>query len=221
MVTKEGIQAVIFDLDGLMIDSERLALEVWRDFLAEYGKELTLADYRKLIGTESLSSAQFVRQRTGIGLEAEAIVEEHWRRLTIMITKKGEPMAGLHALIRALQARGLSLAVASNSRRDYVERALVTCRIENSFRCVVSADQVARGKPAPDVYLAAATCLNIPPDRCLALEDTPIGLRSALDAGMRCVVVPNQDLDGEDFTGAYSVFNSLVALREALDMVLQ
>lgn len=221
MVTENGIQAIIFDLDGLMINSESLAVDVWRDFLGEYGKELTPADHQKLIGAESLPSAQFVKQRTGIELNAEEILEKFWRRLTIMIAKKGEPMAGLHALIRALQARGLSLAVASNSRHDYVKSALVSIGLGEMFRCVFSADQVAKGKPAPDVYLAAAACLNILPNRCLALEDSPIGLRSALDAGMRCVVVPNQDLDVEEFTGAYATFSSLVLLREDLDTILQ
>lgn len=214
------ITAAIFDLDGLMIDSERISLRVWRTFLDEFDRSLSEGDYREMIGMNTHASAAHVKQVTGIAMAVEEIVEDHRSRLYQVIGEDAEPMPGLLELIDALKQRGIQLGVASNSPTDYVDRALHAIGLKPTFPVVVAADQVQRGKPAPDVYLEAASRLQIEPEACLAIEDSPIGLESALAAGMCCVVVPNDDLKGVEYPGAYAIYPSLPALCQDLTHVL-
>jgi HAD superfamily hydrolase (TIGR01509 family) len=129
-------------------------------------------------------------------------------------------MPGLKDLIQALQARGLPMAVASNSRLPYVERALEAIEVRDAFQCVFSGQELGKSKPDPEIYLQAASCLKVLPVRCLALEDSPTGMKSALAAGMRVVVVPNLDLLNENFNGAFARFQSLEEVLERLDQLL-
>jgi len=215
------MQAVIFDLDGLMINSEDLSLAAWHQILLPYGKRLTDEDYSILIGMDSQASASHIIRVTGVPLAWEALAREHWERLLTLIDRELSPKPGLLALVDDLVKRGYPLAVASNSPIDYVERALTTIGVRGAFDCVVGRDHVAHGKPAPDVYLAAAAGLGADPPRCLALEDSPAGMQAALAAGMRCVVVPNEHLPNADFSGAHGRYSSLGMLRASLSTLLE
>jgi len=217
----ENISAVVLDLDGVMVDSETIALEMWREFLALYGKALSDAEYRQMVGMEPRKTAIFVRQRTGIPIGVEEILEDHRTRVMEAVSRDAEPVDGLAHFIREARLRGLPVGVASNSGTTYVDQVLRAIGLREAFDCVITADQVARAKPAPDIYHAAAASLKTEPERCLAIEDSPIGMKSALSAGMRCVVIPNHHLDGADFSGAYAMFDSFPALLREFDFVLQ
>lgn len=214
------IQAVIFDLDGLMIDSERISLRVWREYLDTFDCTLSDEDYRAMIGMNTQASAAYVKSITRISPGVDEIVRDHRTRLYEVIGRDAQPMPGLIELIETLQELGLSLGVASNSPADYVDRALFAIHMKPVFSVVVAADQVARGKPAPDVYIAAAEKLGVLPEACMAVEDSPLGLKAALAAGMRCVVVPNHDLMGAAYDGAHAVFDALPDLHRHLPKLL-
>lgn len=220
MQTNNMLKAVIFDLDGLMIHSERNSFYIWRDYLSDYGIEFTHEEYQKLIGQGSTFTAEYMQKRISTSIPAQQIMDEHWDRLTEYIAEHADPFPGLYDLIEKLQKLCLLLGVASNSRKKYVEQALIGLKLQNTFQCVLSAEQVARSKPAPDIYLQAAKCLGLPTSLCLALEDSPPGLKSALAAGMRCVVIPNLDLNASNFDGAFARFDNLVQVRMNLDRVL-
>lgn len=216
----KGIQAVIFDLDGLMIDSEPLSKVAWNLLLAEYDQELSDAEFRSTIGLDSLATSSLLKGLKGLDEEAERLDEKiEGLRLEIIQTE-AEAVDGLEELIRILIERGFKIGVASNSPINYVEAALEAINLRNHFPCVMGVDQVVEGKPEPDLYLGVAKCLSVEPVACLAFEDSPSGMRSALAAGMRCVVVPNNELRGEDFAGAYARFESLVDLTAAMDELL-
>lgn len=217
----ETIRAVVLDLDGVMVDSETIALEMWHEFLALYGKALSEAEYRQMVGMEPRETATFVRQRTGIPVGVEEILEDHRTRVMEAVGKDAKPVNGLEHFIKETRQRGLPVGVASNSGTTYVDQVLRAIGLRKAFDCVITADQVARAKPAPDIYLAAASSLKTPSERCLAIEDSPIGMKSALSAGMRCVVIPNLHLDGADFSGAYAIFDSFTALLLDFDLILQ
>ena len=217
----EIIHAVVLDLDGEMVDSETIAIAMWREFLALFGKALSDAEYRQMVGMEPKETAIFVRQRTGISVGVEEIVEDHQARVVEAVGRDAKPVDGLEHFIRESRIRGLLLGVASNSSTAYVDQVLRAIGLREAFDCVITADQVARAKPAPDIYQAAAAALKTTPERCLAIEDSPIGMKSALSAGMRCVVIPNHHLDGADFSGAYAKFESFPALLREFDFVLQ
>ena len=134
-----------------------------------------------------------------------------------IIEKEAVPVDGLEELLELLRAKGLKLGMASNSPSDYVDAALGAIKVRHFFECVVSVDDVSKGKPAPDPYLAAAECLSVDSEDCLAIEDSPSGMRSALAAGMRCVVIPNADLEASDFAGASARYDSLVHLAGSIE----
>ena len=217
----ETIRAVVLDLDGVMVDSETIALKMWYEFLANYGKALSDAEYRQMVGMEPGETAIFVRRRTGIPVGVEEILEDHRARVMEAVGREAKPVEGLENFIRETKLRGMPIGVASNSGSIYVDHILRAISLREAFDCVITSDEVARAKPAPDIYLAAAASLKTPPERCLAIEDTTIGMKSALSAGMRCVVIPNHHLDGENFSGAYAIFDSFPALLREFDFLLQ
>jgi putative hydrolase of the HAD superfamily len=197
------IQAVIFDLDGLMIDSEPLSMKAWGTLLAEYGVELGLEDFKSTIGLDSYASARLLKERLELTENVEHLVDR-----------------SEEDLLELLRGKGLKLGMASNSPSDYVDAALGAIKMRHFFECVIPVDHVSKGKPAPDPYLAAAECLAVEPGNCLAIEDSPSGMRSALAAGMRCVVIPNADLEASDFAGANARYESLVHLSDKIELEL-
>jgi HAD superfamily hydrolase (TIGR01509 family) len=217
----ETIHAVVLDLDGVMLDSETIALEMWHEFLALYGKSLSDTEYRQMVGMEPGETAIFVRQRTGIPVGVEEILEDHRTRMMEAVGRDAKPVEGLEDFIRETRLRGLPIGVASNSGSIYVDQVLSAIGLREAFDCVITSDEVARAKPAPDIYHAAAASLKTPPERCLAIEDSPIGMKSALSAGLRCVVIPNHHLEGADFSGAYAMFDSFPTLLSEFEFVLR
>lgn len=216
MIQLDGTKAVIFDFDGLMIESESIAYQVWCEVLGKHGKNFTREIYHNLIGREPLESVEYLIEVLDLPLASTELSETYWAERTESVCRDVSPAPGLIDLMKFLTGRGLVLGVASNSPSRYVLEVLEAISLPKLFGCVRCREDVVLGKPAPDVYLAAATCLEVDHKSCLALEDSPIGLQAALNAGMRCIVVPNEDLEGEDFSGADVRFNSLSEVLAAL-----
>jgi HAD superfamily hydrolase (TIGR01509 family) len=216
--THREIRGVVFDLDGLMIDSEPLALEAWQQCLAPHGASLTVDQYRRLIGGSHLNAARAVGEWTG--LNPETVVDGYWERLLGLIEERGKTMEGLVPLLDDLTARGYPLGVASNGPSDYVRRATKILDIAKHFECVFGIDDVPNGKPAPDVYLKAARCMGVPPEACLALEDSNTGAQAAIAAGMRTIFVPDPELGLPGPAEVHAEYPSLSAFHAELDEML-
>lgn len=213
-------EGIIFDLDGLMVDSEKLALRSWNDLLAPAGIQLNEAQYQHLIGRGHTESVHYVIDQTGVEIPFEVLDQDFWSRLIELIGQELDPMPGLTPLLKDLRRFDLPLAVASNSLRAYVVRALEVIGVQEYFSCVVAVDQVPNPKPAPDVYLAAAECLEASPGACLAIEDSQSGMRAALAAGMACVLIPHPDTQVEAPDGVLAVFPSLSELHNQMEGLL-
>jgi HAD superfamily hydrolase (TIGR01509 family) len=215
----EEIKAVILDFDGLMVDSEPLSMKAWQKLLAELGHTIEHEEFREIIGMEAIASADFLCRRKGLSIRCEEVVDRHYQYWMTITQEEAQPVEGLLDLIEAVGEHGRKLGIASNSRSEYVEGVLKKIHLDDRFECVITSDRVAKGKPAPDVYLISAACLGVRPETCLAVEDSPPGLESALRAGMRCVVVPNQDLIHEAYEGAFARYPSLKALEQDLHIL--
>ncbi len=213
-------KAVIFDLDGLMIDSERLALSAWNDLLASANYRLGEEQYRHLVGRSHTESVQYVLEQTGVDIPFSVLDQDFWRRLIELINQGLDPMPGLMPLLQDLSQVGIPLGVASNSLRAYVVRALEIIGVTGYFSCVIAVDQVPNPKPAPDVYLAAADCLRTSPHDCLAIEDSESGMRAALAAGMECILIPLQDAQVAAPEVVRAVYSSLSELRDHIGGLL-
>jgi HAD superfamily hydrolase (TIGR01509 family) len=182
------ILAVVFDCDGLLLDSEAVYHRSWTAASAEQGLVLDDAAYRQLIGQGIERSERLVAgMRPGFDLER---FRRSWRERWRDEARAGVPAkAGAVELHGRLVAAGVPCAVATSSARPEAELSLAGWW--NRFGAVVTGDQVLNSKPAPDIYLEAARRLGVPPECCLALEDSETGARAALAAGMALVVVPD------------------------------
>ena len=214
------IQAVIFDLDGVLMDSEWLAFLAWREVAEAHGARLEDAAFPGIIGRSDISSAEYVMEQTGLSLDIEKYVDWTWKRLLEMLAERIEPLPGAQRLVTSLAGRGLPLAIASNAYTGYIDNALQGLNLGAHFPVRVGADQVTNPKPAPDVYLLAAERLGIDPAHCAAIEDSRVGMQAAASAGMRVVAVPDKRSRSHPFPNAWRVYESLVDVEDELDSVL-
>ncbi|MFF5210632.1 HAD family hydrolase [Streptosporangium sp. NPDC000396] len=191
-------RAVLFDMDGTLVDTEGLWWEACAAVAAELGLELTEADTGHVLGRPvEHTAAHLVRQ--GRISPVEASVESIGRRLTDAFAERIEggvtPLPGAIRLLDDLRAAGVPTALVSASPRQIVDMVLRTVGAER-FRLVVAAEDTARGKPLPDPYLKAAAELGVDPAECVAVEDSPTGIAAARAAGCRVVAVPGGTMEG-------------------------
>lgn len=185
------VVAVIFDLDGVIVDSEIWWHEERAAWAAERGLRWTEADTRAVMGANSAGWARIMRERLGLGgADEPAILEAIVARVTDRYAAGAPVIDGAVDAVRRIAARW-PVAVASSAHRRVIDAALTATGLRDTIRIVVSSDEVEHGKPAPDVYLEAARRLGVPPAGCLVVEDSINGLRAGLDAGMTTVLVPN------------------------------
>ncbi len=200
--------AVVFDLDGLLVDSEPVQQESFNVVLAPYGIRLDDEDFRPLVGRSTRENFESLKERFGLLEPVEVLLARKARAYDALV-ERIRPMPGAATLLRDLAARGVRLAVASSSPRQVVLRSLAAAGLDGVVSVVVGGDEVARTKPAPDVYLKAVEALGLPAGRCVAVEDSEAGVESAVRAGLRCVAVPNRYTDGDTFILAHRVLPSL------------
>jgi HAD superfamily hydrolase (TIGR01509 family) len=184
------IEAVVFDLDGVVVDSEQVWDDVREELAKERGGRWHDRAQADMMGMSSPEWSAYMHDVIGLPESPDEINDEVVRR---MIERYGESLPlldGAIAAIHGLAAR-FTLGVASSSNRSIIELVLERAGVAGLFAAVVSSEEVARGKPAPDVYLEAARRLGVEPERCAAIEDSSNGLRAAHAAGMRVVAVPN------------------------------
>lgn len=213
------ISAVIFDVDGLMIDTERIFFQMIQQVLGERGIPFGEEHMEPLLGLDHRETADYVIALTGITDSPAEFNEAYLSRFYKVLDNHLEPNPGLGELVADLRRRGLPLGVASNSGTAYLRRVLKALGFGQDFQALAGRDQVSSGKPAPDVYLLAAAQLGVDPQACLAVEDSPVGMRAALAAGMHCAVV-GEWVDRPAFAPATVRFASLPAMHAALDELL-
>ena len=199
-----AIQAVIFDLDGVLVDSEIWWDEVRRDFARAHGRDWTLDDRAAVMGANSRQWSETMRTRLALELDAPTIEASIVDGMVERYQQQGAPtIDGAVEAVRRTAARWPT-ALASSSHRRSIAAALSASGLEDAFRVVVSSDEVAHGKPAPDVFLETARRLDVEPSAILVIEDSYNGLRAARAAGMTTVLVPNHSIPPADGAEAYA-----------------
>lgn len=194
--------AVIFDMDGVLVDSEPLAMEAMRRVMAHHGVPYSEADNEEFLGRTTPETCRVLRARHGLSA-SEGELARHYLDLRIALTRERIPaMPGVPAVLERIRAAGYRLALASSAEPDAVAATVDVLGLGPLLEAVVSGDQVARGKPAPDIFLEAARRLDVAPGRCLVVEDSRNGLLAAKAAGMACAVVPCSFTRRQDFTEA-------------------
>ena len=210
------IDAVVFDLDGLLIETEEIWDEVREALARERGGRWTDSAQRDMMGMSSTEWSRYMHDVVGLPDPPERINELVVERMAERYRSRLPLLPGAVEAVERLAARW-PLGVASSSNRTLIELALELSGLARHFQAIVSSEEVARGKPAPDVYLEAARRLGVEPGRAAAVEDSHAGIRAAKAAGMRVIAIPNRSFppDEESLAAADVVLASLDELTPA------
>jgi HAD superfamily hydrolase (TIGR01509 family) len=184
-------RAVIFDLDGVLWDGEPLYHEAFNVVLKPFGHSIALTDpdYVQLIGKSVEAAWDWMRNRFALQESPATFYRAYNAAVMGLLKEPRDPLPGVRELLVELRARGMPIGLASASLRNWVDATLAGLGLNGEFAATVTASEVERSKPAPDLYLKAAQRLGVDPADCLAFEDTPSGLASAQAAGMFAVQV--------------------------------
>jgi HAD superfamily hydrolase (TIGR01509 family) len=213
------IDAVVFDLDGLLIETEEVWDEVREALVRERGGRWTEAAQRDMMGMSSREWSQYIHDELGLEESPEKINDLVVERMAERYREHLPLLPGAVEAVERIAARW-PLAVASSSNRPLIDLVLELSGLARQFRATVSSEEVPRGKPAPDVYLEAARRLGVAPELTAAVEDSEAGIRAASTAGMRVVVIPNRSFPPSDeaLAAAHVVLASLDELTpEAIE----
>lgn len=185
-----GVEAVVFDLDGVLVDSEPLWEQVRRQVVAEHGGRWTDDAQSRLMGMSTPEWARYLSEGLGVGLPPDDVAALVIERMGARYAERLPLIPGAVEAVRAMAARW-PLGLASSSPQALIEAVLDAAALGDAFAVALSTEGVARGKPAPDIYLTVAERLGTNPARCAAVEDSSNGLRSAAAAGMRVIAIPH------------------------------
>src|SRR5436309_8438916 len=215
------IRAIVFDFDGLILDTEEPVYRSWLEVYEAHGEELPFERWIQTVGstTTGFHPQHHLEERLGRPLPKDVLDRRLGRRTEMILANAVLPGVVQH--LDAARERGLELGVASSSTQEWVRGHLARLGILDRFRCVRCRDDVAHPKPEPDLYLAVLDCLGVPATEAIAIEDSPNGVAAAKRAGMRCVAVPNSITARLDMSQADLVLNSLaeVSMAELLERV--
>ena len=211
-----SVQALLFDFDGLILDTETPEMDVWKRIYSEYGFEYPMERGLRNIGLwgdTAFDAAIYLHELTHDSLDLKAIRERHHDESAVLIERN--PVGdGVQDYVTEARRLGLRLAVASSSPRYWVESHLTRLGLVSRFDRIITADDVRPGrvKPHPDIYLKALEELRLAPAQAIAFEDSPPGLAAARAAGIFAVAVPNTLTAQVDLSGANLVVRSLSAV---------
>jgi beta-phosphoglucomutase-like phosphatase (HAD superfamily) len=211
------IDAVIFDLDGVLIDSEPIWSEVRRAFVLNRGGRWRPDADERMMGMSSAEWGDYLHDELGVSLGRDRIVDDVVREMAARYGTTPPLFPGAVDAVHRFATRW-PLGVASSSPSRLVAVVLEASGLASRFRVVASTEEIGIGKPAPDIYLAVAQMLGVAPDRCAAIEDSTNGLRSARTAGMRVIAVPTRSYppDPAELARADVVVDGLADLTEAM-----
>jgi HAD superfamily hydrolase (TIGR01509 family) len=209
---RSAIEAVIFDMDGVLIDSEPIHFDATRALLADHGVDYAPGLDENFYGCTDREVFRALRARYALDVGEEALAATWVGRVVSLLAGPLVPMAGVPAVLHELRRSGLRLALASSSAPAIITATLAGLGVSDAFECTVSGQEVGRGKPAPDIFLETARRLGLDREACLVVEDSQNGLEAAVAAGIRCVAVPCPSTAAQDFSGAAGRLEGLTQL---------
>ena len=217
--TAQPLEAVIFDNDGLLLDTEESWTRAQHALFERHGRRFTAQHKRDMLGSSPQAAAAGLELILDAPGEGMALIMELAMLVLDELAHHAPPRPGAVELIARLQAAGIPMALASNSPRMLVDRALETAQIDpDTFAVILTADVVTHPKPAPEIYLTACAALGTEPSRTLVLEDSPTGIEAAVAAGCHTIAVPS--VEGVDLSRAAAIVGSLASPQITLALGL-
>ena len=212
------IRGVLFDMDGLVLDTEKLYTRFWMEACRFYGFPMTLSQALKMRAANAGLSEANLRVFFGPSVDYRKCRAKRIELMDAFIEEHGvELKPGISELLDALDARGIPAAITSSAPKERIEKHLASVNMLHRFAAICSGHEVPQGKPAPDIYLHGAACLGLPAESCLALEDAPTGILAAYRAGCVTVMVP--DMDQPDRETEKLLFAKADSLKDVISLI--
>jgi len=203
------VKAVIFDMDGVIIDSEPVQMKAINLVMAQWSVQLEEKDFIPMIGRRLADDYEYLQNKFGVPIPFEAFFRQKTDAYQQLMKNEAVEMPGLTPLLKRLQSAGIKAAIASGSCPEDIEMVVNALRITAYFENLTSGHEVVNGKPHPEIYQLAANRLGIPYADCAAIEDTCYGVQSSKDAGMKCIAFPHPYTRHQDFSRADASVSSL------------
>ena len=213
------ISCILFDMDGVLVDTERLHFRLWREILSPHGVDLDLAHYQLAVGSNRESLFRVVSESYGVDLSTDKAAMEHdfSRKKAEYFFTEGVPrIPGVTETVRQLHRRGYRMAVASSSPERDIAKCIGMLGLTDCFEAFCSGRNAAHPKPAPDVFLMAVSAMNVRPEECLVIEDSRNGVRAARAAHIRCWGFENPGSGRQDLSEAQWRFRDFPQLLAKL-----
>ncbi len=213
-----SFDAVIFDADGTLFDTETLMYEVWVEIGRDMGLTMTIPEYLHYVGLNRKAVLDVMRERIGPDFDGADFMVRCVARLSERIEEEGVPLKpGVREILELLRQKGTPVGLATSTHRVRSDRRLELCGLGEYFSDVVTGDEVSKGKPDPEIYCAVCGKLNVSPNACLAVEDSRNGILSAHHAGLKVAMIPDMVPPTAELEEiAFQKFSSLLELRDYL-----
>ena len=217
-------KAVIFDMDGVLIDSEPAYLEMNLKMFEQFGIEMDEENYKALVGIPSVPMWKFLKEKYELKNEVSEFINLEKKRMfeildSDIITK---PVTGIKELMDDLKSFNFKLSVASSSAKDNINFVLEKLKIKDNFEFIISGEDVVNGKPFPDIFLKVSDFFNISPEKCFVIEDSVNGIKAANSAGMNSIGFINDGTNTQDLSKADIIINNFDSpgRKKTLDFIL-
>lgn len=214
------VKALLFDMDGLMIDSERLYFQTEREIAHKFNKNVGDKTLWKMMGRTPLESLDIFVRETGIPLSAEEALEMRNQIMRQRLKKDLKPMPGLFSILNTFYGK-LKMTVCTSAQKEFLEMVVNQLGIGEKFNVLQASDNLRKGKPNPEIYLKCCRRLKLPPQECLVLEDSSNGALAGKRAGCYVIAIPTQYTSGQDFHfvdfKAKDLFQAEKHIREMLN----
>ncbi|GFZ92444.1 phosphatase [Paenibacillus marchantiophytorum] len=208
------MKAFIFDMDGVIIDSEPMHFDIDVKTMNFFGVTISPQELEEFVGMTNPEMWKILKQKFNLSNSVSDIIEYQLSsKIEWIRTTEISPIIGIFELILELKKHNLVLGIASSSPIKFINEVLIKFKIRDYFDCIVSGEEVAKGKPEPDVYLEAARLLGVDPSDCVVLEDSRNGIQSAKSAGMTCIGFINKNSGNQDLSRADIIVNSIKDIK--------
>ena len=209
------IKAIIFDMDGLMIDSEKLYMKAEIEMAQRFNKTVPSQTLRAMMGRKTLESLEIYKRDLGLELSAQELADIREKRMLELLKHSTEPMNGLFEIIDTFYGK-LTLAIATGSTKNITDTAIGCLNLHSKFELIQTCDEISKGKPDPEIYLTVCRKLNLKPEECVVLEDSENGAKAGKAAGCFVIAVPNEHTAEHDLTCADEIVRDLFVAREKI-----